>query len=343
MATMAAGDEPRNATIYTVAERAGVSHQTVSRYLKGESLRPKNRDAVVAALADLDYQVNDIARALATKKAGRIGAFVFDVDDWAPQRVLAGAAEAARAEGYILDIVRLDPSDGASSDAALSMMNRTMLAGVVVIASSDKVLSRLDLDRLKVPWVVEAEPELAAGSPRALDHPFAQVVTHLADLGHKRFFHIGGPLTWLAGRNRRQAYREVLARRGLVNTGETTGEWGAASGYEAMASYPLDAAPTAIVAASDQLALGALYWLHERGVRVPADVSISGYDGIADAEFYWPPLTTMAADFALLGRNTVHALLSNQGVGGRPDLGLPVARLVPRISTGRPGRGIRVG
>lgn len=191
MATMAAGDEPRNATIYTVAERAGVSHQTVSRYLKGESLRPKNRDAVVAALADLDYQVNDIARALATKKAGRIGAFVFDVDDWAPQRVLAGAAEAARAEGYILDIVRLDPSDGASIDAALSMMNRTMLAGVVVISSSDKVLSRLDLDRLKVPWVVEAEPELAAGSPRALDHPFAQVVTHLADLGHKRFFHIG--------------------------------------------------------------------------------------------------------------------------------------------------------
>ncbi|SMO37070.1 regulatory protein, lacI family [Propioniciclava tarda] len=84
MATMAAGDEPRNATIYTVAERAGVSHQTVSRYLKGESLRPKNRDAVVAALADLDYQVNDIARTLATKKPGRIGAFVFDVDDWAP-------------------------------------------------------------------------------------------------------------------------------------------------------------------------------------------------------------------------------------------------------------------
>ena len=149
--------------------------------------------------------------------------------------------------------------------------------------------------------------------------------------------------TWLAGRNRLLAYREVLARRGLVNTGETTGEWGAASGYEAMASYPLDAAPTAIVAASDQLALGALYWLHERGVRVPADVSISGYDGIADAEFYSPPLTTMAVDFALLGRNTVHALLSNQGVGGRPDLGLPVARLVPRISTGPPGRGIRVG
>lgn len=144
MATMAAGDEPRNATIYTVAERAGVSHQTVSRYLKGESLRPKNRDAVVAALADLDYQVNDIARALATKKAGRIGAFVFDVDDWAPQRVLAGAAEAARAEGYILDIVRLDPSDGASIDAALSMMNRTMLAGVVVISRPGRSLGHRD-------------------------------------------------------------------------------------------------------------------------------------------------------------------------------------------------------
>ena len=115
-----------------------------------EAVSYTHLDVYKRQLADLDYQVNDIARTLATKKPGRIGAFVFDVDDWAPQRVLAGAAEAARAEGYILDIVRLDPSGGASIDAALSMMNRTMLAGVVVISSSDKLLSRLDLDRLKV-------------------------------------------------------------------------------------------------------------------------------------------------------------------------------------------------
>ena len=85
-----------------------------------------------------------------------------------------------------------------------------------------------------------------------------------------------------------------------------------------MASYPHADAPTAIVAASDQLALGALFWLQGHGVRVPDDVSVSGYDGIADTAYYWPPLTTMAVDFPRMGRNTVHALLELQGVGGRP-------------------------
>lgn len=100
-------DQP--ATIYTVAERAGVSHQTVSRYLKGESLRPGNRDRVERAMRALDYQVNEAAQALANKKSHRIGAFVFDLDDWAPQRVLAAADEAARSAGYMLDILRVDP------------------------------------------------------------------------------------------------------------------------------------------------------------------------------------------------------------------------------------------
>ncbi|MBK8459511.1 MAG: substrate-binding domain-containing protein [Micropruina sp.] len=333
-------DRDHAATIYTVAERAGVSHQTVSRYLKGESLRPRNRERVEQALDALDYRVNDDARALATKKSRRIGAFVFDLDDWAPQRVLAGAAEAARSAGYILDILRVDPEDAPSVEDALRLMNTTTLAGVVVISPSDPVLARLQLHRLKVPWVVEAEPELLAGDDWALDHPFAHVVAHLADLGHRRFFHIGGPRTWLAARNRLNAYREVLARRGLHNCGETAGDWGAAAGYEAMASYPHGEAPTALVAASDQLALGVLFWLQEHGVRVPEDVSVSGYDGIVDTAYYWPPLTTAAVDFARLGRNTVQALLGHEGLGRRPDLGMPVAQLIPRASTGRPGGGI---
>lgn len=105
-----------------------------------------------------------------------------------------------------------------------------------------------------------------------------------------------------------------------------------------MASCPQAVAPTAFVAASDQFALGALFWPQEHGVRVPEDVSVSGYHGIADTAYYWPPLTTMAVDFPRMGRNTVRALLSLQGIGGRPDLGMPVTELVPRASTGHPRR-----
>ena len=136
----ARGERSRPATIYTVAERAGVSHQTVSRYLRGETLRPDNRERVEQAMNALDYQVNEMAQALATKKSHRIGAFVFDLDDWAPQRILAGAAKAARSAGYILDILRVDPEDAVSLRNAVRLMNRTTLAGVGVSSPSDPVL-----------------------------------------------------------------------------------------------------------------------------------------------------------------------------------------------------------
>lgn len=334
----------RAATIYTVAERAGVSHQTVSRYLKGETLRPLNRERVERAMAELDYQVNDVARALATRTSKRIGAFIFEVDDWAPQRVLSGAAEAARAAGYILDIVRVDPTSEGSIDQAIRLMNRTTLTGVVVLSPSDTVLERLDLNRLRVPWVVEAEPDCTAGGPRALEHPFGRVVDHLADLGHERLLHVGGPENWLSARNRAAAYRAVLAHRGLTSCGETHGEWTAAAGYDALANLRCDLAPTAVVAASDQLALGALHWMREHGIRVPEDVSITGYDGILDAAYYWPPLTTVEVDFSQLGRATVQALLAHQGLGGRPETaGVPTSRLVVRSSSRAPGRGLPVG
>lgn len=325
----------RAPTIYTVAEVAGVSHQTVSRFLKGEALRPANRLRVEQAMASLDFQVNDDARALATSRPRRIGAFVFEVDDWAPQRVLAGAAEAARAAGYILDIVRVDVANTASIDQAVRLMNRTTLAGVVVISPSDPVLEQLNLQRLRVPWVVEAEPEVPDDSDAALTHPFAKVMDHLMGLGHRRFFHVGGPDTWLAARNRRATYRAFVRRYGLTDCGQTEGDWGAAWGYAAMASSPLDAAPTAITAASDQLALGVLHWLHEHGVRVPEDVSVTGYDGIPDTAYFWPSLTTVSVDFAEQGRRTVEALLRGEARSGRPDPGRPpAAELVPRASTG---------
>lgn len=333
----------KSATIYTVAQRAGVSHQTVSRYLRGESLRPHNRERVERALASLEYQVNDAARDLATNHIRRIGALVFDVDDWAPQRVLAGAGAAAREAGHVLDIVRVDPAVAASIDDAIAMMNRTALAGVLVLSPSDPVLERIDLARLRAPWVIEVEPVITPGDAAALGHPIALAMQHLADRGHERFFHIGGPDTWPTARNRRTAYAEFLRRRGLLDCGTTSGPWGAPAGYEAMASYPFDTRPTALVAASDQLALGALAWLNEHGFDVPTDVSVTGYDGIVDAAFYSPALTSVAVDFVQMGARTVQALLEGRGLEGPPDTGdyQLRAHLIERASVSNPGEGLR--
>lgn len=316
-----------------MAERAGVSHQTVSRYLRGETLRPANREKVEGALAALDFQVNDAARALATGFSRMVGALMPAVDDWAPQRLLGGASEAAREAGYLLDMVRLNPRDETSVHRAMQAMNRGSVAGVVVLSPSDTVLSTLELGRLRVPWVVELEPDVTDDAS-ALQHPAALAVEHLVSLGHRTFFHVGGPQDWLTARNRREAYHAVLRRHGLVSAGETEGEWGPAAGYAAMQHWAAASRPSAVVAASDQIALGVLHWLWERGVAVPDEVSVTGYDGIPDAAFYPPPLTTVAIDFAALGRHTVHRLLGPDATESRPDLGGgPAARLVVRGST----------
>lgn len=322
-------------TIYTVAERAGVSHQTVSRYLRGESLRPANRKKVEQALASLDFQVNDLARALATRAGRMIGALMPAVDDWAPQRLIGGASEAAREAGYLLDVVRVDPGAETSVRDSMRAMNRGSVAGVVVLSPSDTVLEALDLGRLRVPWVVELEPQVTDDAS-ALRHPSALAVEHLVSLGHRTFFHAGGPQTWLTARNRRDAYHAVLRRHGLDSAGATEGEWGPAAGYAAMQEWAAAGRPSAIVAASDQIALGVLHWLWERGVAVPDEVSVTGYDGIPDAAFYPPPLTTVGIDFAALGRHTVHRLLDESAdAESRPDLGGgPAALLVRRGSTG---------
>lgn len=307
-------------TIWTVAERAGVSHMTVSRYLRGDRLRPQNQQRVEQAIAELGYRFNDTASELASRQPRRIGALVFEVDDWAPQRVLAGAAEAARESGHILEMIRAEVGDADSFTSALQMMNRASLAGVVVLSPPDQVMEQMDMGSLQTPWVLEVEPHLPSGHPLALQHPLSLAVRHLAGLGHEDFFLLGGPEDWASGRNRATAFHDTVAVLGLEDRGASRGPWTAENGYRAMEQFSGRELPTAIVAASDQIALGALAWLRERGIAVPERVSITGHDGLRESAFYAPALTTVAIDFAAMGRRAVQALVGGQYLGAGPSV-----------------------
>ncbi|WP_167853878.1 LacI family DNA-binding transcriptional regulator [Acidipropionibacterium timonense] len=336
-------DEPgERATIYTVAERAQVSHQTVARYLRGERLRPANQARVEQALASLDYRLNETARDLATRKPSRLGALVFDVDDWAPQRVLVGASRAAHDAGYLLESIRVDPDEEATLSQAVRIMNGSSLGGVVVLAPPDFVVDKLDLRRLRVPWLIEAEPAIPVDSPVIEEHPIGLTVRHLAELGHERFFHLGGPMEWPSGRGRHVVFHEMVRRLGLQDCGATSGAWGSANGFAAMEQYPWRERPTALVAASDQIALGAMSWLHEHGYSVPGDVSITGLDGLPDATYYYPALTTIEVEFESMGERAVRTLLEGRRLRARPRLeDYPFeVRLVARSSSAAPGHGL---
>lgn len=330
----------RPATIYDVARLAGVSHQTVSLYLRGhQGFREATRQRVEVALAELSYRPNLAAVSLATSRSHRIGALVYELTEVGPSKTIQGASERARAAGYLLDIVNLDPSDEGAVDRALGQLGQQDLAGILAFAPVDLIAEKIAAVPFNVPVITESEREDAHDpAPDGVNRPGLElVVEHLVGLGHRRFFHLSGPPEWVAARNRVTAYEDALAHHGAVSLGSISGDWTAASGHAAAMAMPLDAGVTAVVAANDQMALGALLAFEQRGVRVPVDLSVSGFDDIPESAFYRPPLTTVRVDYAQQGRVLVERLLRLIGTVDAPEQTTPPS-LVARASTAPPPR-----
>jgi LacI family transcriptional regulator len=331
--TAGAGDAggAKPATIYDVARLAGVSHQTVSRFIKGyPGIRPETRDRVVAALEQLDYRPNLAARSLRRGTSHRIAALTHEIGQVGPSKIVQGASDAARDAGYLLDIVTLDMSNPRSIQEAIELVHQLDVAGVLALASTDEMADAFTAADFRVPTFIASERnDLVTGHPTELTAlGFPAVITHLVELGHEHFVHIAGPSTWLAARNRARAFDSALATHGLTPGDVITGDWSAKSGYAAIQALPDDFTPTAVVASNDQMALGAMLALNDRGLRVPGDVSVTGVDDIPEAAYFAPPLTTLRVDFTGQGRSAVAELL-----GTAPS---PVKRseLVIRKSTG---------
>jgi LacI family transcriptional regulator len=328
----------RPPTIYDVAKLAGVSHQTVSRYLKGGArMRPDMRDRVTRALKLLDYKPNSAARALATNRSHRIGALVHEVHQVGPSKVLLAAVAAARSAGYLLDVVDLDPSDHTAIRDALALLTAQDCAGILALAATDEMVTAFGHIDPGLPVFIAAEPDDAATSGT---HPHAQglsaLVAHLAELGHTHFVHVAGPPTYSSARNRRLAYEAALRRLGLRSSGTVDGDWTAASGFAVGHHIPVQDGVTAVVAANDQMALGVIRALVERGFRVPDDVSVTGMDDIPESAYFLPPLTTLRLDFASEGEDAFRRMLTCIDGVERPPVELQPAELVVRSSTGPP-------
>jgi DNA-binding LacI/PurR family transcriptional regulator len=338
--TAASSGGGRPATIYDVAKRAGVSHETVSRVLRGNiGVKPKNRERVEAALADLSYRPNATAKALATRRSRRLGAMVYDLVEAGPGQFVEGATEAAREAGYLLDIVSVRSVGNGDVEAAIALLNQPDLAGIIAFTPTDQSREALAKTTFRIPVFFETEPEddLGAGAMSLNGRGVGLVVMHLVELGHTRILHVAGPEGWVSARNRLRAYERGMKAAGLEPLPVvTSGSWSAASGYEAASRIGDESLPTAIIAGNDQIAMGLLLALHERGVRVPDDVSVVGFDDVAESGFTIPPLTTVHIDFAQAGLRAVRSLVREIEDGFPSDVSDEVAvsvRLVERSST----------
>jgi DNA-binding LacI/PurR family transcriptional regulator len=165
----------------------------------------------------------------------------------------------------------------------------------------------------------------------------AMATRYLLGLGHKTVHHIAGPAANLDSQERVAGWRKALREAGAPEPTVLAGDWSAASGYELSCQLADEPAVTAILCGNDTMALGALRGLSERGLRVPGDVSVVGFDDIPEASYYPPPLTTVRQDFGEVGRQALSALLERMSGASAAGLRDRVAtELIVRKSAAEP-------
>lgn len=326
-----------------VAGAAGVSHQTVSRVLNGHpNVKTATRDRVLAAISDLGYRRNAIARALVTRRTQTLGVVAFDTTLYGPASTLFGIEQAARDAGYFISIVSLRQLTPDAVHEAVDYLTDQGVDGLVIIAPERSAAAALAALPHGLPIVtVEGAHDVGLPVVSVDQHTGARMATeHLLSLGHRGVWHIAGPSDWLEADGRERGWRDALETAGARAPAVVRGDWSPQSGFRAGVALGARSDVTAVFVANDQMALGLLRAFREAGVRVPDDVSVVGFDDIPEAEFFAPPLTTVRQDFGAVGRASIQLLLDQlervaEARGGPRAVVVPPT-LVSRASTAGP-------
>ena len=294
-----------------VARAAGVSAQTVSRVInENPNIRPETRQRVLDAMALLDYRINNAARALTTRSTHTLGIVASDTNLFGPSAGIAALERAAREAGHWAASTYADADDPVSVVAAARRLLAQGVDGILLVAAHEQSLRALQHEDIPVHALhhgVGAQRQ-AVGAGLVIDHLYA--------LGHRRIARISGPRDWVESAARERGVRDRLDAYALAPTRVWLGDWSAASGQRLADSVvaalrELDP-PTAVAVANDQMALGVIAGLHQAGVEVPGQVSITGFDDNPDAAFYRPALTTVRLDIAGEARRLIAAALGLQ-------------------------------
>ncbi|MBO1901028.1 LacI family DNA-binding transcriptional regulator [Leucobacter weissii] len=290
-------------SIYDVARVAGVSHMTVSRVLNEHpNIKPATRERVMRAIVDTGYTPSSIARALATKKAMRIGVIVDSPVQFGPNSTLRALERAAREAGYAVSAYSITDGEGRGIDTGAIELVTEGVDALCVIAPRVSSLDLLSELKLNLPRIlIKSEPHPGMHTAGVDQHAGAVLaVDHLVSLGHRSIVHVAGPRDWYDARVRERGWRDALTAAGISEARHVVGDWTSDFGYEFAREFEVGEA-TAVFAANDQMALGIIHGFSERGLRVPEDISVVGFDDLPDARHFLPPLTTVRQDFAALG------------------------------------------
>ena len=328
-------------TISAIAEQAGVSVPTVSRVVNGRSdVAPDTRARIEGLLRLHGYR----RRTRRPTDRARLLDLVFnDLDSpWAVE-IIRGVEEIAHAAG-VGTVLSAIHSRSSSVEQWMDNLRARASDGVILVSSELEPSMRAELKRLEVPLaVVDPAGAALADVPTIGTTNWAgglSATEHLISLGHTRIGLVAGPPRLMCSRARLDGYRAAMETADLPVPDEliVSGDFYHESGFDAAnALFDLDAPPTAVFASSDQMALGVAEALRQRGLNVPGDVSIVGFDDLPAVRWFAPPLTTVRQPLAEMGKLAARVILRQAAGEQIENLRMELrTELVVRASTAPP-------
>jgi DNA-binding LacI/PurR family transcriptional regulator len=330
-------------TIRDVANLAGVSTATVSRVLNNHpQISQDARSRVTAAIEQLDYQLNRVARRLRTDGTQILGLIISDIANPFFTSVVRGIEDVAYENQYSLLLCNSD-EDPTKEELYIRVLLGEKVAGVIMSPTDEYSTNSKVLIESRIPVVamdrrlcsLDVDTVIVDNVQGAYD-----AVDHLIQLGHCRIAFVGGPVQITTARERKEGYKKALQDHALPvdETLIKVGDFKQDSGYYNTGELlAMDDPPAAIFVANNLMTLGALNAIHEKGLNIPRDVAIVGFDDMPWAPSLDPPLTTISQPTYDMGRTTADLLLKRIADNNREKVEIKLRpTLIVRKSSGFP-------
>lgn len=291
-----------NISLKDVAKLAGVGLGTASRVLNNHpSVSVETRILVLDAMKELNYEPNAIARSLKIKSTSTIGVIVPDITSAFFPEVVRGIEDAANMYQYNIILCNTDLNHE-KEKVALGMLSEKKVDGILFISNTVCEDTAEKFAYMNIPIVLVATRDNTSNDfpSVTIDNEKAayEAVEYLCKLGHEKIYMIAGEFDDPnAGMPRIAGYKKALQDNGISICDKMIceGDYNYKSGYTNMMKIlELDTIPTAVFVASDIMAIGASKAILEKGLRIPEDISIMGFDGIEAAEFFYPSISTIS-------------------------------------------------
>jgi LacI family transcriptional regulator len=304
-----------NTTIKDVAKLAGVHPSTVSRVINNDSrISEKTKNKVIYVVNKLGYTPNAIARGLKTKRTNTIGMLIPDMTNPFFAYLARGVEDAASENGF--NIILCNSDEKLEKERTyLKILKEKRVDGLILSSVHIKDKSIFRLEKIKYPYILVSRDIAGLDKNCIIVNDIAggtMATEHLIKLGHRRIAHITGPLKVKSAINRLEGYRIALKKNHIEYKEELVeeGDFRIAGGYKAMKKLlKLSELPTAIFAANDLVAMGAMQAIQQKKYHIPEDFCIIGFDDIKLASFVYPTLSTIRQPMLEMGALAVKILL----------------------------------